>query len=556
MARKIFLGLAMMVGACGSGHGSPAGSSASPAASASSLPAIAHPIVGMNLGAISYFGSEAPTLDRAKSADTWNAQDKGGADLTARLTYDVNGYPIGPADVAQLKVGIGVDPRDTPPIDDYVLTFAGKAQVSLLGATMQGGGSHRIALHETAGGPGYATSLGVTFADVNMADPVRDVHVVRADQLALFKAGEIYNPEFLAKTKPWGVLRFMDWNRTNGSDVQHWAERTQPDALSWATGRTGAPYEAEIALANKLHADPWLNVPAQADDDYIRQLATLVRDRLDPALKLHLELSNEVWNGSFPQSKYAQARADALWPAQKGGDGHVGSGGQLWYGYRAAQMAAIARDVFGAQAAQRLACVVATQTAWHGLEDAIFQGIARAKAGDARALFRDYAITTYWGGQLGTSDDKERAIVLGWARGGDAGLTQAFAEIEHGGTLGSNESLASQVAHYRYHSGVAAAHGLRLVAYEGGFGAYAFAYPMGDHATMVDLFKRLRDDPRMGRLYTRMVDDFAAAGGSELTVYNDVGGPSIWGTWGTSDDLFAPSARYDALKAIAAAGGR
>ena len=46
----------------------------------------------------------------------------------------------------------------------------------------------------------------------------------------------------------------------------------------------GVPWEHVIALANELGANIWVPVPARANDDYVRQLAALVKANLNPEL--------------------------------------------------------------------------------------------------------------------------------------------------------------------------------------------------------------------------------------------------------------------------------
>jgi hypothetical protein len=37
-------------------------------------------------------------------------------------------------------------------------------------------------------------------------------------------------------------------------------------------------------------------IPAEADDNYVAQLASLMHNTLDPSLHVYTEYSNEVWN--------------------------------------------------------------------------------------------------------------------------------------------------------------------------------------------------------------------------------------------------------------------
>ena len=77
-----------------------------------------------------------------------------------------------------------------------------------------------------------------------------------------------------------------------------WNSRSTPATFHWG-GYNGVPYEAQIQLSNELKEDLWINVPHLADDDYVRNLAQLVQQRLTPGLRVWVEYSNEVWNGTF-----------------------------------------------------------------------------------------------------------------------------------------------------------------------------------------------------------------------------------------------------------------
>jgi hypothetical protein len=116
-----------------------------------------------------------------------------------------------------------------------------------------------------------------------------------------------------------------------------------------------------VQLANAVSADAWMNVPIMADDNYIRQMATLVQSQLGASQRVYVELSNEVWNSSFSQSKYAASHGQALWPTQPSGrEGYEYN--RAWYGMRTAQMCDIWRSVWRSD--PRLTCVLGAQAAW------------------------------------------------------------------------------------------------------------------------------------------------------------------------------------------------
>ena len=64
-----------------------------------------------------------------------------------------------------------------------------------------------------------------------------------------------------------------------------------------------------IELCNKLDADMWVNIPHLATDDYVNQLADLIKTNLDADLRVWVELSNELWNGQFSQTQWLRANA-------------------------------------------------------------------------------------------------------------------------------------------------------------------------------------------------------------------------------------------------------
>ncbi len=126
---------------------------------------------------------------------------------------------------------------------------------------------------------------------------------------------EIFNKDFLKIIEPFPVLRFMDLLSTNSNETQKWEERAQKtDALQ--TSSKGIAIEYVVELANRAKKDIWFNVPYLADDNYVKNLALLLRKDLRQESKIYLELSNEIWNTIFKshnQNKNA-AEIDAKSP--------------------------------------------------------------------------------------------------------------------------------------------------------------------------------------------------------------------------------------------------
>jgi len=507
----------------------------------------------MNLGGIAYWASGHQFIDRMKTSDEWRGYANW-QQVSQPLTTDANGNLRAlPAGTDLLQTSIDLDPASAGTTRTYVLTWDGGGEMNVNGTTVLSAEQGRVVFRYD-GDSDWAPLTAWNFAD---GTPPTNIHVVREDQLALFAQGEIFNPEFLEKSSAWDMLRFKDWAQVDSTTLTSWSERNTPDSVSWG-GEGGVPIEVQVRLANETHTDMWVSMPTQADDDYVRRTLTYVRDNLDDGLKVKVEYSNEVWNWSFAQSHYARDQANALWGVDANRDGHVDAndpaervadGWTQFYGYRAAQVAQIARAVFTA-APDRVDTVLATQTAFLGLEQSMLKGAAMV--GTPSRLFDTYAVTTYFGTQLDGFTAADQATVLGWARGGKAGMDAAFREMELGGTLEGEGSLADLAGYLVYQRKVAADNGMAMVAYEGGAHLTAAGFPPAMQAEVESFFERLNADPRMGELYVKMAAMFHAAGGTELTVYSDFARPGVWGDWGVLASVYDDaSPRWDALVAVA-----
>lgn len=507
--------------------------------------------IGMNLESVVYWATEEPFIDRVHTAQPWIAKDAAGADITSTLTRDQNGDFTNLTGVSQLHLALAVDPKGASTIDEYVLTYDGTAKVSIAGATIVSQTPGKVVFDIT--GPDTKSAVDITFAKLDAGNPVSDPHVVRVDQQGLYNAGEIFNPDFVAKVSQWGLVRYMDWGNTNSSAQVDWSTRDTLDNSFWSkqAHADGVPIEAMVQLANEAHVDMWYNVPTKADDTYVRNALTYIRDHLDPSLKVHVEWSNEVWNTAFSANAYAKSQATALW----GSSVSATHAANVYYGYRSAQVAQIAHDVFTGTHAAQLSDVLAGQVG-SGTTDWIAGAAKAGYTGPISGLFKEYAIAPYFGQEMGThvASAADRATIVGWANGGAAGLTAAFHELEYGGSLSSDYSLTHAMANIAKSGQIAAANGLNFVTYEAGTSLATTRWSTADKAVVQDLFNRMFADPRMGELYAKEIAAFKAAGGTLFTNFNDVGTPGDAGTWGSLASIYDDgSPRYNAWLA---AGGK
>ncbi len=220
------------------------------------------------------------------------------------LQFDADGYPTQIPQQANgvlnlVRYVISSEGANLPPGETYVLLYDGMGDLTVGGGTTTTSSAPgRIQFDVTA-----AENMFFVINASQMADPVRNIRILRlADEFADLDAEPFYEG-FLDKIRPFKALRFMDWGHTNGNPVEHWEGRSSLTHFTYA-GATGVPYEMMVKLANTLKKDVWLCVPHAADSNYVAQMAALFRDQLDPGLTIYLEYSNEVWNWIFAQAHY------------------------------------------------------------------------------------------------------------------------------------------------------------------------------------------------------------------------------------------------------------
>src|SRR5206468_646001 len=92
------------------------------------------------------------------------------------------------------------------------------------------------------------------------------------------------------------------------------------------------------------------------DDEYVRNFAVLVRDRLDPKRTPYLQYSNEVWNSQFKQHRYAAEQGKKLGFAEKPWEA-----AWRYTAHRSVEIFRIWEEVFGGH--KRLVRVLASQAA-------------------------------------------------------------------------------------------------------------------------------------------------------------------------------------------------
>ncbi|NJO42831.1 MAG: cellulose-binding protein [Cyanobacteria bacterium CRU_2_1] len=510
--------------------------------------------IGTNLTSVVDWSTEIPFIDAFKSARQWIPQCEsnepgcnGGwsTEEDNKLELDEQGWvksipaPDEPPEFTRVGTLLLREIEGKYSGGQYVVLYEGEGTIEYKfdaqkdEATSRPG---RDVLNVTPSGGGIF--LQITATDPNKTgNYIRNIRVIPIQYESTYQT-EIFNPTFLDRIKPYAALRFMDWMQTNNSEQSEWADRPQVDDASYAL--RGVPVEVMIALANRIGANPWFNMPHKATDEYMTNFAQTVKTCLDPGLKAYAELSNEVWNWQFQQAHYALEQGKARWGEDKG-DAFM-----QWYGMRTAQMSDIWKHVFSDQP-DRVVSIMGTQTAWLGLENSALDCSLWVAEGNAPCYQHNidaFAIAGYFSGKL--NQDQHRGTVESWLTDADGGFGKAITQLRDGGLLagdGLDDTLPGVTNLFQYHLQVAQSKGLRLVVYEGGQHLNS-----PDSEKLIQFFIELNRHPEMYNLYTDLLNRWKADRGTLFMHFADVGLPGRWGSWGALEYVGQEnSPKYDAL---------
>lgn len=313
--------------------------------------------LGINLSPVHDFSTEFVFVDAFKQSRTWishNADGSGAWDTNVNIPLDERGYPLAipyddglnpPQAVRALLLWDLVGPF---PSGEYRLIVEGEGQVSMeFGAV----GTFTCPVDTIVNVTG---SLAISIDASSEGNPISDIRFIRPNYIDVFE-DQTFTDELLAFLDDFQVIRFMDWLRTNDSPVSQWGDRSTADYYT-QTLNSGVAWEFIVQLANELEKDIWINVPHEADDDYVAQLAGFLEDELNGESRIYLEYSNELWNGIFSQTAYAAEMGNNL-----GFSGPSWEQGWKFTAYRSAQIFSIFEGTIAND--ERLVKIIPSQSA-------------------------------------------------------------------------------------------------------------------------------------------------------------------------------------------------
>ncbi len=543
--------------------------------------------IGTNLAQVSYYSAEYPTIDFMKRAGGWLTQCSPYTNKDCKtsvwdtgeestLDLDANGWvkslPATGASVGYRYVTTTVLSGGTQPVGKYVVLYDGQGTLAYSGVGTKvpsESSAGRDVVNVTSGTGGLFVSITATtpsnylrniriYAPGGSCSGDLTTYVTSAAACASdkgtyvsfehFPAGATWFPTFLNGVKGFRTLRFMDWGQTNLTQVTSWTQRTSTTARTWA-GNAGVPLEVMFDLAKTASADPWMNIPPYATDDYIHQFGKLAHQSLAAGQTLNLEYGNEMWNYAFPATVWSQAQAKIAFASNLSKGVDLTTLTVNWYAQRLVQACNIVKGEFGADAS-RVRCIANTQAAnaWD-----TSQVLACPYAGGACAKSIDVvAIAPYFGQYI--SNAANRPTVTTWYSDSDRGLSKMFQELignDGPGNAAMITPLAStskvpggalaQIKSYMVATKAAVAkYNIPMWAYEGGQGLLQAS--SDTDTSLLNLMIAANRDARMGAAYQTMLQDWVAAGGQTFTLFTDIAPPTKYGFWGLRESQFDTTA--------------
>jgi hypothetical protein len=463
--------------------------------------------IGMNLGIISPSGVEESFTDLVQAhGGLWLVTDHGWkTNPEAGIQVDATGHPVNIPRGTTLIVSLYQDARF--PIQSIDCRMSAGWSVSLFGDGRKFGS-------DTAFTIDIVPKPGATLRPpVLMVKATSDQSNLKELSCKPAKSGSaVFMPIFLENLKPFRVLRFMDWMKTNDAPAVDWPDRPAPAEFNQST--KGVAVEYMVALANEEHADPWFTLPFDATPEYYRQFALYVRDHLAKDRKVYVELSNEVWNTSFKQSRDATARGKSDYP-----DAKDYMAADYNYADRVRALMAIWSEVFADQK-QRLVRVASAQAVWADRADAILGHKDTWRSVDMLATAPYFGTSGF---EIPIDDPKARTDML--FANGPATIDKVI-----------QQAKASKA--------IAAKYGLRYGTYEGG---PSYTNGMPERQKQLNEMSR---DPRMYDLYTLFLTRWQKEIGGLFMAFDSVGSYGQWGAWGHKEYLTQPLSEAPKMRAL------
>jgi hypothetical protein len=506
--------------------------------------------IGTNLSGISDWMTEMPFVDLMHNARTWgtsnrtwiggNAKNEWNTDLISHIECDENGYPLSLPFWAD---GLGLEDSQKvftvwaildawePGIYTFLYDGEGSIEFAADGRIIESSpGRMKVEII-----PSDHSFLELKIMRSKKGNHLRNFRLIMPGHENTYQS-QPFNPLYLERLSDFAALRFMDWGSTNNwgesearnnydepSDTAlvRWNQRSNPDYFTWSHNK-GVPYEMMCQLCNTLNKDMWVCAPHNASDEYLREMALLIKQNLNPGLKVYAEYSNEIWNWMFGQTQWLNrfycVERDISWP--EGLVNRVQNHLNIW------------NEVFSGEP-ERLITVAGGQTAWQDVTNRIVNNLDQGSF-DALNITAYFGLNSQGDAALDAlGNDAKAADVASWAR----------------------KNMPEELGYLKNQFALAKTLNIPVVFYEAG--QHITAHPFGEEPSYANALLELHRDTAMYNLYHEWfeaVKKLIPANQQSLYMnFSFVAGLSArYGSWGILETLdqdtsviFAP--KYQAI---------
>ncbi|EKX35128.1 hypothetical protein GUITHDRAFT_80080, partial [Guillardia theta CCMP2712] len=503
--------------------------------------------VGLNLGGAAYWSTQWIFTDAMKQSSEWfahRADDMGpGAWDTGEPIYvDGKGWPVRLGPRQALGKLLMRNVLQHAPTGTFTVEYEGKGSMTF------GFDSKVVTRSKNRMEVVFRPSVDWTCAESFQAycgdngmylkieesdprDPIRNIRIL-APGLASLGSHSEFHPWFLRDIAPFGILRFMDWQGTNDATVQEWKDRTRTDFASQANVNklkdAGMALEHMISVSNILRSSPWFCIPHTASDDYVRQMARLVRETLRKDVKVYVEHSNEVWTSGHKSGAYCEQRGLEL-----GLSSDKNEARWRYNALRSRQIWDMWREEFKEEPS-RVVRVLSTWAISPRTTTTMLQFNETWRATDLLAT------TGYLDCRGLGSDRKTQALTMT--------VAAILDECE--------KSVDDVIASYQEHKNIADQYNIPVGFYEAGPGLVeASAISSGSFtASLTRKFIEAHRSPRMGDIYRSLLSRLNASGllspRSPWMHFSSVGNPTQYGSWGALEYTGQPREEAHKYRAL------
>ncbi len=549
------------------------------------------PSLGINLEAAQAeadtVGQPMPFVDIFRTARPFNEFSEDG------VSYDSNGWPTFiPEGKKVYTLILQQLPEGAIPYGRYTVLYDGVGTLAYDGVAKRIDFSSNKDIIDIRPQNSTVNRLILRITETSKDDPLRNIRIVmpwgicegmpflRVDNKEDCAIGQyrafanmledrntiVFNPDYLRFLKKFRVLRMMNLMETSqrvprscykfrDDDYRDcllqpmtWDQRTKMDDAVWGgshrtdeTKKHGVPIEVLVKLANTVHADPWFNLPHNADDEYIEEFADYVYAELDHKLKAWVEYSNETWNGRFWGAYYVRQKGRAL---ELDADKNPFREGFRYYSKRAVEIFKIWEDSF--EGTGRIIRVAGSYQNSIDLSRNILEYEGAHEYIDALAIAPYFhACSTR------RHRDCKNILNIPTLLPDVKTVDEVFDALQN---PSDPYGVPAAIKLIREQAALSQQYNIDLVAYEGG---QHLAVDWSDEERtekekkkLNQLFVKANEDPRMGKLYLELLNAWKTHGGTVFNLFNMPQTWHRWGSWGIKTHLNQPreeAVKYDAI---------